>query len=247
MSKRKKMDLMYPFVADERPNPLGGKCYECGYCYIHGKKGMKIRFKRIRDKYSGDFRLYPKILERISNIRSDKPVFFCDCIDYLHENNSIENILEIFYQIENNRYGTMFLSVTKNPLKYSKVLDSIPDNLILGFTTESNRDYPFLSNAPLQSERNDSMLYIRGLLDLNNIDNKMFISIEPIMEFDFYEFINIIDKINPTFGVAIGYDNHHHKLIEPILRNTLVLRKYLIARKYTVFDKSLRKAHWEKR
>jgi len=239
-------DLMFSFVADERPNPLGGKCYECGYCYIHGNKGMKIRFKHIRNKYSGEFKLYPKILDRISNIRSDKPVFFCDCIDYLHKDNTTENILEIFYHIENNRHNTNFLSLTKNPLRYSEVLDSIPDNLILGFTTESNRDYPDISNAPLQSERNEAMLYIKGLLSLNDIENKTFISIEPILSFDFYEFLNIIDEINPTFGVAIGYDNHHNKLPEPQLRNTLVLKKNIIANRHTVYDKTLRGAWWEK-
>jgi len=238
--------LMFSFVADERPNPLGGKCYGCSYCYIHGRKGMKIRFKRIRDKYSGDFRLYPKILERISNIRNDKPVFFCDCIDYLHKDNTDENIIEILEHIKNNRYNTIFLSLTKNPLRYSELLDSIPDNLILGVTIESNRNYPEISNAPLQFERIEDMLYIRGLLNLNDMNNKIFISIEPILSFDFYEFLNIIETINPTFGVAIGYDNHHNKLSEPELRDTLVLRKNLIASAFTVYDKTLRKAHWEK-
>lgn len=237
---------MYTFVDDERPNPLGGKCYDCEYCYIHGKKGMKIRFKHIRDKYSGKFKLYPKILNRMNNIRSDKPIFFCDCICYMHKDNTEENILEIFWEIKNNRYNTVFLSMVKNPIRYIELIKELPVNMILGVTVEANRDYPLLSNAPIQSERINQLIKLRKMLDSFKMSNKLFISIEPILKFDLLPFLNSILKINPDFGVAIGYDNHYNKLDEPSLKLTLALRNNLIIKGITVYDKTLRKAYWEK-
>jgi len=235
---------MYSFVAEERPNPLGGSCYNCFYCYIHGSKSMKTRFKHMREKYSGDFKLYPKILERLRNIRSDKPIFFCDCIDYLHKDNSVDNILDILWHIKNNRYNTIFLSVTKNPKRYIEFEEYIPSNMRLGATIESNRVYNNVSHAPSNMKR------INAMLDIVNNDNiehiPRFLSIEPIMSFDYDIFYSCIEKINPVFGIAIGYDNHHHKLDEPSFKEMFSLRKNLIFSGFRVFDKSLRKAHWEK-
>lgn len=239
-------NLMYSFVADERPNPLGGKCYGCSYCYIHGTKGMKIRFKHIRDKYSGEFRLYPKILERIRNIRNDKPVFFCDCIDYLHKDNTKENILDIFWHIKNNRHDTIFLSLTKNPIRYIEFIKHIPENMILGVTEESNINYPIYSNAPLQTDRMLAMTELNIVLDYNSMNNKTFWSIEPALMFDYNSFLEIIENCNPTYGVALGYDNHKHKLNEPPLKDILSLRKDLMYSGFKIIDKTIRKAWWEK-
>jgi len=236
--------LMYSFVHSERPNPLGGKCYGCNYCYIHGLKGMKIRFKHIRDKYSGDFKLYRKTLLRLMSIRSDKPIFFCDCIDYMHEDNSSENIKDILWHIKNNRYNTTFLSLTKNPIRYVEFEDDIPSNMILGVTIESNRIFENISKAPNNIERFKALDKITNNDKIEHIPR--FISIEPIMSFDHDIFYTWIEKVNPVFGIAIGYDNHYTKLDEPSLKDTLSLRKELIFSNFRIFDKQLRKAHWEK-
>lgn len=237
-------DLMFSFVDKKRPNPIGGKCYGCGYCYIHGKKGMINRFPNMKKKYSGEFKLYPKILNK-ELVNVVKPIFFCDCIDWLHEDMSnaiIARMLKWFRRYPNIE----FLSLTKNPWGYHKIMSLIPDNLILGVTIESNRDYPKISNSPSQSERIELMIHLQDDLNTYEKKNKIFISIEPIMAFDFYEFHNAIEKIDPTFGIAIGYSNNSVKLIEPPLKDTMVLRKNLIHDHFKVYDKTLRKAHWEK-
>ena len=230
--------LMFSFVGKKRPNPIGGHCYDCEYCYIHGKKGMKIRFKHIRDKYSGDFKLYPKILEKLRNIRSEKPIFVCDCIDCMHEDNSKENILDLFWHIKNSRYNITVILLTKNPSRFNELIEYIPDNVILGVTIESNIDYPDISKAPLQSERIKQLLILRENLDKRKMKNKIFISIEPIMNFDLIPFLRAIFNIGATFGVAIGYDNHHNKLCEPSLRKTMALRNNLKIRGINVYDKT---------
>ena len=239
-------NLMYTFVGNERPNPIGGDCYNCIYCYIHGKKGMKIRFKHIRDKYSGEFKVYDKLMDRVKNIRSDKPVFVCDCIDCMHENMPKEIILELLWNIEHNRYKTIFILLTKNPYRFIEFINYIPDNVILGVTIESNWNYPSITDAPNQLDRINQTIKLREVLTFMNKKNKIFISIEPVMKFHLVVFIKQIFKIIPDFGVAIGYDSKHHKLDEPELKYTLSLRNNLLIAGITVYDKLLRKAHWEK-
>lgn len=236
--------LMFDFVDKKRPNPIGGKCYGCTYCYIHGKRGMVNRFPNIKKKYTRGFKLYPDIINK-KLVNVVKPLFFCDCIDWLHidmPNAIIARMLGWF-----NEYPDIeFLSLTKNPMGYHKIMPLIPDNLILGVTIESNRNYCGISNAPSQSERISLMIQLEDYLKCWNKKNKIFISIEPIMPFDFYEFHDAIERINPTFGVAIGYSNNSVKLFEPPLKDTMVLRKNLIYDQFKVYDKTLRKAHWEK-
>jgi len=238
------MTKMFSFVDKKRPNPIGGKCYACDYCYIHGKRGMVNRFPNMKKKYSKGFKLYPEVINK-KLVNVVKPMFFCDCIDWLHKdmpNAIIARMLGWFNEYPNIE----FLSLTKNPMGYHKIMPLIPDNLILGITIESNKDYPKISNAPVQSERIDISILLRDSLNINGKKNKIFISIEPIKNFDLIPFLSSIFKIAPTFGVAIGYDNHHNKLCEPSLRKTMALRNNLKIRGITVYDKTFRKAHWEK-
>ncbi len=243
--KNSERNLMYNFVANERPNPLGGSCYGCIYCYIHGKKGMKNWLPKLKEKYHGEFKLYDKVLKRIREIKSIKPVFFCDTIDYLHEENSDKNILEIWSCIWWNR-DTEFISLTKNPKRYNDLIELVPSNVILGVTIESDIDYPYISDAPKQFDRIQEFLNLNNLLEYYNKKNKLFISIEPILKFNLYRFANILKEIKPEFGIAIGYDNHLHKLPEPSLNETLELRKILRDYEINIIDKTYRNAWWEK-
>ncbi|MBA7661645.1 hypothetical protein ES703_69665 [subsurface metagenome] len=130
--------------------------------------------------------------------------------------------------------------MTKNPARYLQIIENIPTNLILGCTIESDINYPQYSKAPTQSNRIKNMIKLE-----QNSDNKRFLSIEPILKFNFDNFCDQIEEINPVYGVAIGYDNHHNKLDEPEFRDTLSLRNYLIRNGFNVIDKTLKKAWWE--
>jgi len=230
-------NLMYDFVSEKRPNPIGGSCYECNYCYIHGTRGMKTRLPILKKKYNGSFRLYPKLLEK--TYKENELIFFCDCIDWLHEKMPINIINTIIEWIKKSPNAT-FLSLTKNPARYFQILEETPSNVILGCTIESNSNYPAYSKAPPQIDR------IRSMIELEeNSDNKRFISIEPILKFNFNKFIPYIEAINPNYGIAIGYDNHNNRLYEPSLKDTLSLRHALIRYGFNVIDKTLKKAWWE--
>lgn len=228
-------NLMYDFVSEKRPNPIGGHCYDCTYCYIHGKKGMKIRFPNLKMKYSGEFRLYQKVLNK--KYKKDELIFFCDCIDWLHKDMPIMITNKIIEWIKKSPKAT-FLSLTKNPDRYFQI--EIPSNLILGCTIESNINYPQYSKAPTQTNRLKDMMLLERYSD-----NKRFLSIEPILKFNFNEFLSYIEKINPNFGIAIGYDNHNNRLDEPTLKDTMSLRNILIRSGFNVIDKTLKKAWWE--
>jgi len=229
---------MYNFVDDYRPNPLCGSCpHNCIYCYIHGKKGMKHRFPRLREKYNGIIRLDERVF--IKNIIDRcKPIFFCDCIDYLSNEVKYEIILRIWEWIE--EYPRIkFLSLTKNPERYLRLIKYIPSNLIIGSTIESNLNH-FYSNAPKVNHR------IRAIIDISKkISNDLFISIEPILDFNLYPFLSDIRIIKPNY-IAIGYDNYNYKLNEPSLATTKLLIEEIRKMNITVFEKTLRKAWWEK-
>jgi len=228
--------LMFDFITGTE-NPLGGDCYNCDYCYIHGTRGMKIIYPNVKKKYTGVGKVYENVLKR--KFKEGDFIFFCDCIDYLHPKIHDKWIREIYEWIERSPKA-YFLSLTKNPKRYLDFINEIPINIIVGCTIESNLNYPEYSKAPLQSDRIMQMKKISMI-----IDNQIFISCEPILKFT-NDFINIIREIKPKFGVAIGYDNHKYRLYEPSLSETYNFIKQLLEYDFKVYRKTLRNAWWEK-
>lgn len=133
---------------------------------------------------------------------------------------------------------TTFLPVTKHPTRYLELLKEnnfFPPNLIFGITIESNRDYPKLSHGEPQSKR------IAAAVLLSELGFKVFISIEPILNFDPVEFTRYLKEIKP-WGVAIGYDNYDNCLPEPSIEKTLKLIETI--KEFTpLHKKTLREKH----
>ena len=98
-----------------------------------------------------------------------------------------------------------FLFCTKNPLIYSYWHIVWPENLYLGATIETNRDY-HLTRAPAPLYRYFAM---RALSH-----PKKFISIEPVCDFDLDTLLKWMDDIQPSI-VEVGADNYHNDLPEP--------------------------------
>ena len=98
-------------------------------------------------------------------------------------------------------------------------LDLYPENVVLGATIETNRDYP-VSKAPPMFERYESMKKLP-------FENKI-VSIEPIMNFDLEPFVEWIRDIGPVM-VHVGYDNYHNNLTEPSLTKVRELIQQLSA------------------
>ena len=96
-------------------------------------------------------------------------------------------------------------------------LDLYPENVVLGSTIETNRDYS-VSKAPKTTERYEFMKKLSF--------KKKIVSIEPIMDFDLEIFVSWIKEINPVL-VHVGYDNYNNNLAEPTLSKTKQLMEQL--------------------
>lgn len=97
-----------------------------------------------------------------------------------------------------------FLFCSKSPIHWYWNLHW-PDNLYLGTTIETNRDYK-LTRAPAPMYRYMAM----RALDYA----KKFISIEPICDFDLDEMLSWMAEIKPEI-IEVGADNYHNGLPEP--------------------------------
>jgi hypothetical protein len=100
---------------------------------------------------------------------------------------------------------TSFLFCSKNPAVYFSWELAFPDNLYLGTTIETNRNYG-LSKAPPPLER------FRAMAELRHA--RKFVSIEPVMDFDLEVMTRWLKEIKPDI-VEIGADNYHNHLPEP--------------------------------
>jgi len=124
---------------------------------------------------------------------------------------TLPNMLKILRKIDEYPNRTFFFQ-TKNPRFFYDY--NFPDNVMLGVTLESNRNYPSISNAPSQ--------FTRYLDFLGLSFEKKIITIEPILNFSLNIFVRWIKDIKPI-RVYIGYDTKKSNLIEPSLKKTLEL------------------------
>ncbi len=124
--------------------------------------------------------------------------------------------------------ATNFLMCTKSPSFYSNHFMSLP-NLYFGCTIETNKDTSRFSKAPPTELRGKIMTELE-------VENK-FISIEPIIDFNVYEFTKMIVNIAPKI-VEVGADNYRCGLPEPSSIKLNVFLKSLEANGINVIHKS---------
>jgi len=192
-------------------NPLVGCRHSCVYCW---SRRVAKRLKRLCEKC---YRFEPHIhYERLRPLRFRNPriVFVVDMGDLFGSFIPDEWIMQVIDVIRKSK-NVIPLFLTKNPKRYEGFLDVFPKNSILGATIETNRYYSYISNAPEPRER------IRAMANLDW--DKKFISIEPILDFDFHSFLEALKEIRPIW-VEVGYDNYGFvPLPEPSLVKTQAL------------------------
>ena len=219
-------------------NPLVGCKHYCVYCWAKEYVEKKLKYKF--EKYKQGF-FKPRFIEKElkkKNFPKAGMVFVVDMGDLFGEwvpKKIIQKIIDVVEQKQENK----FLFLTKNPKRYFKF--TFPSNAILGATIETNDDELYvkhkISRAPLPSER------IKAMIELDH--EHKFVSIEPILDFKFDEFIEQLVEINPE-TIYVGYDNYNHKLPEPPMDKTLRFVKVLREEKgLNVRTKTIRFAWYE--
>jgi DNA repair photolyase len=200
MVVNKQKGNMYGFVTHTW-NAVIGKCpHDCQYCYM---KSFPLHDLRLSEHSLTD------------RLGTGNVIFVgssCDMWADAVPDEWIDKVLEHCKKFDNT-----YLFQTKNPKRFWKFIDKMPQKIILGTTIESNRDYP-ISKAP-QVEERAAELFCRR-------EYETMVTIEPIMDFDLRDMVRIIKKANPKW-VNIGADSKRHKLPEPSKEKVEALIKAL--------------------
>lgn len=193
------------FWADYTWNPIKGVCpFVCGYCY------MKLYWKKL-----GQLRLDEKCFK--DNLGSDNTIFVGSSVDMWADSIPAEWINKVLDYCK--RFPNTYLFQSKNPKRFIDFSGRFPPNIILGTTIETNEQMLINSKAPTIEER------VRAMQSIG-FANKM-VSIEPIMDFNLDEFVQLIKITNPKF-VSIGADSKHSNLVEPTGEKINLLIKKLL-------------------
>jgi len=194
---------MYPFVTHTW-NPIKGRCaHDCQYCYM----------KRFPQK---ELRLDEKDLR--TDLGSGRFIFVGSSTDMWAKDvpeEWIEKILAIC-----SKYDNTYLFQSKNPFRFLQF--HLWMRHVLATTIETNRDYPCMGKAPKASDRAKGIWLLWA--------HRRMITIEPILDFDLPEFVELIRPASPEW-VNIGADSQGHHLPEPSAEKVKALIEEL--RKFT--------------
>ena len=196
---------MYPWVTATR-NYVGGECpHKCHYCFVNDLK----KYPNVAKRYSGEPFLIESELAK--NEGGGKTVFVQDCGDLFAEAIPIEWINRVFLHC--NAYpGNIYVFQTKNPKRFMGDF-VFPKRILFGTTLESNIDHN-VTEAPTPNERFEAMMQVKEFVKKRNLNADIFISIEPVMDFDLATFSSWIYQLKPKF-VSIGADSKRCGLTEP--------------------------------
>ena len=194
---------MYDFVTHTW-NPIKGKCsHACSYCYMRQErlKPLRLEEKELKDDLGkGNF------------------IFVGSSTDMFAEDVPEGWILQVLKKC--GEHDNSYLFQTKNPKRFHEFFKFFPERSTFGTTIETNRSGHIskYSKAPSVEER---ALGMKGLKSKERM-----LTIEPIMDFDIYELMDLIRCICPKW-VNIGADSKRHGLPEPDLEKIFTLKEKL--------------------
>jgi hypothetical protein len=165
-------------------------------------------------KEQGPLRLDRKELK--TDLGMGEFIFVCSGCDLFHPDVPDKLILKVIKHTYSG-FGNKYLFHTKNPVRAVELWEDGHFSELGAYlcaTVESNRHYPDISKAPPPVDR------ILGLSEWGG-EGSM-ITVEPVMDFDLPEFLNMIKEINPE-QVNIGADSGHNGLPEPPKEKILAL------------------------
>ncbi len=208
MNKVTNYGNMYKFIS-HTINQLGGECvHKCAYCSTN----KLFRYPVLKKKYLGVPRLEEKALNE--NLGHDNFIFVVAQNDLFAEGVHEKFARPVLAQC--NKYDNEYLFQTKNPAGLLLYEYLMPQKSTCCITLETNRYYPeIMGNCPKPMDR------ILPFFQLKRFP-KM-ITVEPIMDCDVKELVNMIRICSP-FQVNLGANtNTKKKLPEPSKEKILTL------------------------
>jgi len=189
MGLNKTKGNMYDFI-DYTFNICKGSCiHDCKYCYM--KRWKSLNTVRFDEK------------ELKTDLGSGNIIFVGSSTDMFAPNIPNDWIIRILNYLK--EFDNRYFFQTKNPAKFRRFLKFMP-RYIFCTTLESNRHYPdIMRQSPDINKR---------VFFTKKIKAPIFITIEPLLDFDLQEFLMTLKSINPV-QVNIGADSGGHKLPEP--------------------------------
>ncbi|MBA7703102.1 hypothetical protein ES703_111884 [subsurface metagenome] len=200
------MSRMFKSI-DQTWNTFVGCSFECTYC--NARKAALTRLRHL-ERYKDGFK--PHLVES-ELTRTFKPGQFI-FVAYMGDISfaTTTEIVRILQRIREFPL-TNFLIQSKNPKRFQYWGVDFPSNVYLGTTIETNRDYGLtLAPYPRARYQNFPPLYYQ----------RLFLSIEPIMDFDLDILTRWVAVIKPEI-IEVGYDNYGNSLPEPSQAKTMEL------------------------
>jgi len=166
------------------------------------------------------FKLKPLRLDNKSlniNLGENNFIFVGSSTDMFAEDVKHEWIMKVLEHC--NKYNkNKYLFQSKNPKRMLKYKDYFPTQTVIGTTIETNRIYKNIMGKTIPPiERARCLNHFKhSSLDEGNsrTDFTTMVTIEPILEFDVEEMIELIRTANPDW-INVGADSKKHNLPEP--------------------------------
>jgi len=207
---------MYDWVTHTHTH-LGGECpHKCSYCYV---QAMAKRFPVMKERYTGKIRIIEKEMD--VKYGTGKTIFI-EHLNDLWANGVPDKFVNMVLGHCSVWPDNTYVFQTKNPYRYMDFIHRMPPRRILGCTIESSDDEQTarISDTPMPHARYSEMrnLRLQG--------ERLFITIEPILDGNMLKLANYIKGIDPEF-VNIGADSKGGNLNEPTAEQIIELIELL--------------------
>ena len=210
-------------------NPFVGCGFDCTYC--------EASYKRLL-RWEGRLHRCPKCVEyephthpeRFDRVPSEKVVFACSNGDISFCDPAfVDKIVGVIR--EDKKVGRVFLLQSKNPLCFARLLNGLPQNVVLMTTLETNRDagYPEVSKAPLPSQRFQNFLQLDW--------PRKALVMEPILDFDLDVILEWAAELKPE-ATFVGFESKRKCVLpEPSILKVSDLHRGLRGLGFKTYDK----------
>jgi DNA repair photolyase len=142
-----------------------------------------------------------------TDLGKDNFIFVGSSCDMFAEDIPEDWIYETFEHCD--QYKNKYFFQSKNPEKFVSFFDVFPIDSSFCTTIETNRVYEnIMKNSPPVWDRSLS------LWNLSYLETNIYITVEPILDFDLKGFIEMIKQCDPI-QVNIGADSGNNNLPEP--------------------------------